>query len=143
MSGPCRAPPGYALSERGLQYVSLPLFTKQIKRSLNTLDVRAMPCTTWQRIVHIVRKVRTVRFPPNHRAHIVAKATSGVHIFMRVKSAQTSEGGWCTPTPFNYCISTITYKVVVYTPTERANTLPYFSSTPPPPHKYSMLPPLP
>jgi hypothetical protein len=41
---------------------------------------------------------------------------------MRVKSALASEGGGCTPTPFT--ISTITYKVAVYAPIERADTHP-------------------
>jgi hypothetical protein len=43
---------------------------------------------------------------------------------MMEKSAQPGEGGGCTPTPFHYSISTITYKVVVYAPAERADTLP-------------------
>ncbi len=34
--------------------------------------------------------------------------------------------GWCTPTPFHYTIITITNKVAVYAPAERADTLPLF-----------------
>ncbi len=42
-------------------------------------------------------------------------------------SAQPGEGGRCTPTPFHH--TTITYRVAVYTPAERADTLPLFLST--------------
>jgi len=50
---------------------------------------------------------------------------SGIHSMME-KSAQAGEGGGCTPIPFHYSISTstITYKVVVYAPAERADILP-------------------
>ncbi len=48
---------------------------------------------------------------------------SGVDSIMMEKLAQADEGGGCTrPPPFT--ISTITYKVVVYSPAERADTLP-------------------
>jgi hypothetical protein len=40
------------------------------------------------------------------------------------KLAQDGEGGGSTPPPFS--ISTIKYKVVVYAPAERADTLPLF-----------------
>jgi hypothetical protein len=40
------------------------------------------------------------------------------------KYAQRGEGGLARPPPFT--ISTITYKVVVYVPVERADTLPLF-----------------
>ncbi len=43
---------------------------------------------------------------------------SGVHSIMMVKSAQSGVGGGCTPFPFT--LSTITSKVVVYAPAERA-----------------------
>ncbi len=50
---------------------------------------------------------------------------SGVHFIMMEKVAQAGrEGGGCTPPPFT--ISTITYRVVVYAPAERADTLPLF-----------------
>jgi hypothetical protein len=49
---------------------------------------------------------------------------SGVHSIMMVKSAQPGKGGGCTPTPFT--LYTITIKVVVYAPAERAETLPLF-----------------
>jgi hypothetical protein len=52
---------------------------------------------------------------------------------MMEKLAQAGEGGACTPTPFN--ISTITYKVVLYAPAERADTLPLFLLYP---HMYSV-----
>jgi hypothetical protein len=43
---------------------------------------------------------------------------------MMEKSALAGEGGGCTPTPFQPI--TITYKVAVYAPAERANTLNLF-----------------
>jgi hypothetical protein len=43
---------------------------------------------------------------------------------MMEKSAQPGEGGGARPSPFT--ISTITYKVVVYAPAERADKLPLF-----------------
>ncbi len=45
------------------------------------------------------------------------------------KSAQPSEGGGARPPPF--ILTTITYRVVVYAPAERTDTLPYFYSTRP------------
>jgi hypothetical protein len=45
---------------------------------------------------------------------------------MKEKSAQPGECGGCTPTPFHYIYSTITDKVVVYAPAERADTLSLF-----------------
>ncbi len=45
-----------------------------------------------------------------------------VHPIMMEKSALAGEGGGCTPTPFQPI--TITFKVAVYSPTERADTLP-------------------
>ncbi len=47
-----------------------------------------------------------------------------VHPIMMEKSALADEGGRCTPTP-SYPI-TFTYKVAVYAPAERADTLPLF-----------------
>jgi hypothetical protein len=49
---------------------------------------------------------------------------SGVHPIMMEKSALAGEGGKCTPTPFQPI--TITYKVGMYAPAERADTLPLF-----------------
>jgi hypothetical protein len=50
---------------------------------------------------------------------------SGVHFIMMVKSAQPGEGGGVArPPPFT--LSTITSKVVVFIPAERADTLPLF-----------------
>jgi hypothetical protein len=84
----------------------------------------------------------------SHRAHRVAMATteytqsgnghhrvhtewqwplSGLHSIMMEKSAQPVEGGGCTPTPFT--LSTITNKVVMYAPAEKADTLPNIYST--------------
>jgi hypothetical protein len=57
---------------------------------------------------------------------------SGVHSIMMGKLAQPGEGGGCTPTP-PFTLFTITYKVAVYAPAERADTLTlfyYFISTP-------------
>jgi hypothetical protein len=49
-----------------------------------------------------------------HRVHRVAMAIlSGEHSIMSVKSAQAGEGGGCSPTPFPYTVSNITYKVAV------------------------------
>jgi hypothetical protein len=48
----------------------------------------------------------------------------GVNSIMMEKSAQACDSGRCTPTPIT--LSTITYKVVVYAPVERADTLPQF-----------------
>ncbi len=45
---------------------------------------------------------------------------------MMVKSAQPGKDGGCTPTPFHYTVSTITYKVVLYAPAGRADTLHLF-----------------
>ncbi len=42
------------------------------------------------------------------------------------KLAQAGQGVGCTPTPFHYTVSTNTYKVVVYAPAEREDTLPQF-----------------
>jgi hypothetical protein len=49
---------------------------------------------------------------------------SGVHPIMMEKSALAGEGWRYTPTPFQPI--TITYKVAVYAPAERADTLPLF-----------------
>jgi hypothetical protein len=49
---------------------------------------------------------------------------SGVHSIMMEKLAQPGEGGRCRPSPFT--LSTITYKVVLYAPAEREDTLPLF-----------------
>ncbi len=49
---------------------------------------------------------------------------SGLHPIMMEKSALAGEGGGCTPTPFRPI--TITYKVAVYAPAERADALPVF-----------------
>ncbi len=63
--------------------------------------------------------------PLSHRVgtHRVAIAISGVHPIME-KSALAGEGGGCTSTLFQPI--TITYKFAVYTPAERADTLPLF-----------------
>jgi hypothetical protein len=55
---------------------------------------------------------------------------------MMEKLSQAGEGGGARPPPFT--LSTITYKVVVYTPAERTDTLPIFLSTLP--YMYSELP---
>ncbi len=51
---------------------------------------------------------------------------SGVHSITMEKLAQACDCGGCTPPPHPLNISTITYIVVVYTPAERADTLPLF-----------------
>ncbi len=58
---------------------------------------------------------------------------SGVHSIMMEKLTQAGQGGGCRPYPFT--ISTITSKVVVYTPAERADTLPVFLLSP---YRYSV-----
>ncbi len=50
------------------------------------------------------------------------------------KSAKPGEGGGARPPPFT--LFTITYKVVVYAPAERADTLPLFLLYP---YMYSVL----
>ncbi len=58
----------------------------------------------------------------DHRVHTEWQwSLSSVHSIMMEKSAQPGEGGGALPPPFT--ISTITYKVVVYAPAEKADTL--------------------
>jgi hypothetical protein len=45
---------------------------------------------------------------------------------MMEKSALAVEDQGCTPTVFHSTVFTITYKLAVYSPAERANTLPLF-----------------
>jgi hypothetical protein len=72
----------------------------------------------------------------NHRVHTEWRLPiSCVHPIMMEKSALAGEGGGCTPTPFQPI--TITYKVAVYDPAERADTLPLFHLYPI--HMYSVL----
>jgi hypothetical protein len=61
-----------------------------------------------------------------HRVHTEWQLpVSGVHSIIRVeKLAQPGEGGGARPPPFT--LVTITYKVAVYAPAERADTLPLF-----------------
>jgi hypothetical protein len=56
--------------------------------------------------------------------HRVATAISGVHSITMEKVAQAGEGGGARPPPFT--IFTVTYKVAVYDPTKRADTLPLY-----------------
>ncbi len=54
---------------------------------------------------------------------------SGVHAILMEKSAQTGEGGGCTPTPFYHIY--YHYKIVIYTLQLRGQIhAPFFSSTP-------------
>jgi hypothetical protein len=65
-----------------------------------------------------------------HRVHTEWRLPiSGVHPILMEKSALAVEGGGCTPTPFHPI--TITYKVAVYAPAERADEIHsfYFIST--------------
>ncbi len=66
--------------------------------------------------------------------HKWQRPLSGVHFIMRVKSAQADECEGARPTLFT--ISTITYKVVVYAPAKRTDTLPLFLLYP---HMYSVV----
>ncbi len=60
-----------------------------------------------------------------HRVHTECQwPLSGVHSIMMEKSVQPGEGWGVRPSPF--IISTITYKVVVYSPDEKPGTLPLF-----------------
>jgi hypothetical protein len=60
-----------------------------------------------------------------HRVHTVWQwPFSGVHSIMMEKLAQPGAGEGCTPTSLH--ISTIMYKVLVYSPAEREDTLPLF-----------------
>jgi hypothetical protein len=72
--------------------------------------------------------ISTVMDGPHHRVHTEwQRPLSGVHSIMMEKFAQDGEcgggGGACPPL---FSISTIHYKVVVYAPAERADTLPLF-----------------
>jgi hypothetical protein len=64
-----------------------------------------------------------------HRVHRVATATFWRTFQHDGKLTQAGEGGGCTPTPFHYIYHHV-QRVVVYAPAMRADTLPYFSSTP-------------
>jgi hypothetical protein len=75
----------------------------------------------------------------HHRVHAEwQRPLSGVHSIMMEKLAQAGEGGGVhahpPPRP-TFTISTITSKVVVYAPAERADTLPLFLLYP---YKYSV-----
>ncbi len=69
--------------------------------------------------LYIVHCTMLVAGRSYHRVNRVAMAT------IRVKSAQAGEGGGSRRPPL-FTISTITYKVVVFAPAERADTLPLF-----------------
>jgi hypothetical protein len=63
---------------------------------------------------------------------------SGVHSIMMEKSALAGEGRGCTPTPLQSTVITITYKVAVFAPAERAEPLHLFHLYP---YMYSVMPP--
>jgi hypothetical protein len=67
-------------------------------------------------------------YDQDHRVHTEWQwPLSGVHTITMEKSAQSGvDGGGCTARPSPVTLSTITYKVVVYAPAERADTLPLF-----------------
>jgi hypothetical protein len=70
----------------------------------------------------------------NHRVHTEWQwPLFGVYSIMMERSAQPSEDGGVRPPPFT--MSTITYKVRVYAPAERADTLSLFLLCP---YMYSM-----
>jgi hypothetical protein len=61
----------------------------------------------------------------DHRVHTEwQRPLSDVHSIIMEKLAQSGEGGGASPPPFN--LFTIPYKVAVYAPAERADTLPLF-----------------
>jgi hypothetical protein len=67
----------------------------------------------------------------SHRVHTEwQRPLSRVHSVMMEKLAQVGEGGGVHALPLLLYISIITYKFVVYAPTERADTLPPISSLP-------------
>ncbi len=71
----------------------------------------------------------------SHSAHTERQLPlSGVHSIMMEKLAQSGEGEGARPPPST--ISTITYKVVVYVPAERADILPLFLLYP---YRYSVV----
>jgi hypothetical protein len=64
---------------------------------------------------------------PNHRVHRDWQCPIfGVQSIMMEKSALAGEGGGGGARPPPFTLVTITYKVAVYAPTKRADTLPLF-----------------
>jgi hypothetical protein len=69
--------------------------------------------------------VKRIPYCLQHRVHTEWQLPlSGVHSIMMEKLAQDSVGGGARPPPF--AIVTITYKVAVYAPAERADTIRLF-----------------
>jgi hypothetical protein len=68
-------------------------------------------------LVYLYRMYSVLVIPRS--THRVAWPHSGVHSIMMLKSAHPGKGGWVYPLP-----PTITSKVVVYAPAERADILP-------------------
>jgi hypothetical protein len=77
-------------------------------------------------MIYSICPPRDINIPcAHHRVHTERQLPiSGVHPIMMEKSALAGGDGGCTPTPFHSI--TITYKVAVYAPAERADTLPLF-----------------
>jgi hypothetical protein len=86
-------------------------------------------CTAHLQLAYPVSNCFVLFRCPIHRVHRVAISTfSGVHSIMVKKFAQPGEGGGASPSPFT--ISSITNKVVVYAPADRADKLPPISPLP-------------
>ncbi len=85
-----------------------------------------------RKVVLQLSTTRNIRWHSNrsflHRVHTEWQwPLSGVHSIMMEKIVQVGEGGGARSPPFS--ISTVTYKVVVYAPAERADTFPQYYST--------------
>jgi hypothetical protein len=65
--------------------------------------------------------VGSTEYTQSGNAHFLAYDSSVIE-----KSALAGEGEGCTLTLFHYIYCTIKYKVVVYAPAERVDTLPLF-----------------
>ncbi len=82
-----------------------------------------MECRVWSCDGLLFKKTLCwCRAQSTHRVTI----TTGAHSIMMKKFAQPRDGRGVHAPPFS--ISTIMYKVVMYTPAERAGTLPLFST---------------
>jgi hypothetical protein len=83
------------------------------------------PVSTIQSTQDGFHGVQTVNHVQYHRVHTEWQLLlSGVHSIMMEKLAQAGESAGVRPPPFT--ISTISFKVVVYAPAERAEALPLF-----------------
>ncbi len=99
-------------------------YYKDVQRRV--FDVRCSDEGTYTLVLCMYTSVQSIHIhSPDHRVHTEWRLPiSGVHPIMMEKSALAGEGGGCMPIPFQPI--TITYKVAVYAPAERTDTLPLF-----------------